>query len=492
MADTPITLTAFSFALAGIAYSAFALRLVQLDYLRAGGRWAGPYMLSAVAACGAWGWFALADQFSRTLLFQNLASYADLLATGFWFAFLLTLIPRAQGGGTSTGMRWLRPLAALSFMAGMVVRSGVALGVGGLGNDSRPVLLVSLAMSVLALVLVEQLLRSLNDDDRWSAKPLCLGLAGYFLFDLYRYSQAVLFNSPDVDALSILGAVRALMVPLLMLSIARRKDWVSTLRVSRKVAFHSATLLIAGAYLLFISAVGYYVRFFGGDWGRALQLGLVVIALLLLGVLAVSGTVRARLRVFLGKHFFRYRYDYREEWLRFTQTLSAQNSPQEMGQQVIRGLADLLESPGGGLWLMSAKESAFRQAARWNMPTCVEPEDESSPLCQFMTHKGWVVNLEEYRSVPRRYDHLSLPAWLLKLPHAWLIVPLCVGEQLIGFVVLNSARTPMDVNWEVNDLLKTAGARPPVFWLRRRPQRHCWKCASSTRSIACRRSWCTT
>ncbi len=169
------------------------------------------------------------------------------------------------------------------------------------------------------------------------------------------------------------------------------------------------------------------------------------------------------MRVFLGKHFFRYRYDYREEWLRFTHTLSAQNSPQEMGQQVIRGLADLLESPGGGLWLKSAKEPAFQQAARWNMPASVEPEHESGPLCQFMTHKGWVINLEEYRSVPRRYDQLSLPAWLLNLPQAWLVVPLFVGELLIGFVVLNSARTPMDVNWEVNDLLKTAGRQAASF-----------------------------
>ena len=45
--------------------------------------------------------------------------------------------------------------------------------------------------------------------------------------------------------------------------------------------------------------------------------------------------MRAKLRVLVGKHFFSYRYDYREEWLRFTQTLSAQDSPQAMGEQVI-------------------------------------------------------------------------------------------------------------------------------------------------------------
>jgi putative PEP-CTERM system histidine kinase len=173
--------------------------------------------------------------------------------------------------------------------------------------------------------------------------------------------------------------------------------------------------------------------------------------------------VRAKLRVFLGKHFFRYRYDYRDEWLRFTQTLSVQGAPQQMGQQVIRGLADMLESPGGGLWLKDANEGTYRQTARWNMAQCDDPEPDSSPLCRFIVRTGWVVNLEEYRSIPHRYDGLSLPGWLRELPRAWLIVPLCVGDDMIGFAILASARTTVDVNWEVNDLLKTAGRQAASF-----------------------------
>jgi putative PEP-CTERM system histidine kinase len=44
-----------------------------------------------------------------------------------------------------------------------------------------------------------------------------------------------------------------------------------------------------------------------------------------------------------------------------------------------------------------------------------------------------------------------------------LVVPLTVGEDLIGFVVLASARTQIDVNWEVNDLLKTAGQQAASY-----------------------------
>jgi putative PEP-CTERM system histidine kinase len=123
----------------------------------------------------------------------------------------------------------------------------------------------------------------------------------------------------------------------------------------------------------------------------------------------------------------------------------------------------MLESPAGGLWMKTKGEAAFSQTARWNLAQTLEKEDANSPLCQFMMTSGWVINLEEYRSFPRRYGHLKLPTWLQELAQAWLVVPLMVGEELIGFVVLASARTRVDVNWEVNDLLKTAGRQAASF-----------------------------
>jgi putative PEP-CTERM system histidine kinase len=456
-------LSAWSHGLAGAAYTALALYLLRIGTWRQPGQVAARLMLGAVAASALWGWFGLADRFAATVLFIRLGALADLLMFACWFAFFLVLLRPRDDQATAPGLAALKWVAAAAVLAGLLLQLMVVSKAAGIDDSSRVVLLAWMVLPVLGLVLVEQLYRNLQEDTLWNAKPLCLGLAGAFLFDLYLFSHSVLFNSHDVDAAAIRGAVHALVVPLLALSTTRRKDWVSGLRLSRKAAFHSATLLIAGAYLLFISAVGYYVRFFGGEWGRALQLGLVFVALVLLTTLALSGSARASLRVYLGKHFFRYRYDYREEWLRFTQTLSAQRSPQQMGEQVIRGLAEMLESPAGGLWLKSPNDAALRQTARWNMAQCDEPEDETSSLCTFMRASGWVINLEEYRSVPHRYEGLSLPAWLLALRNPWLIVPLYAGEELIGFVVLASARTDVDVNWEVNDLLKTAGRQAASF-----------------------------
>lgn len=457
-----MALAMWGFAGVGFFYTAFALWLLQLGYLNQVRESSKISLLMAVVCSALWGWFGLAKMLSGYPALVSFSAGADLLRYGFWYLFLLVLLRPNQVLG------WLKPVAAGVLLFGVLALGLSSVGAGVLAQvtpqtASRVMLLSSMMLPVLALVMLEQIFRNASADTLWSIKPLSLGLAGTFMFDLYIYSQSVLFNRLDPDALSIRGVVHALVVPLLLLSTTRRSNWLSEIRISPKAAFHSAALLMAGIYLIFISSVGYYVRYFGGEWGRALQMGLVFVSLLTLFVLALSAALRARLRVFLSKHFFRYRFDYREEWLKFTHTLSAQNSPQKMGEQVIHGLAEMLESPGGGLWLKNRDGTAYIQTARWNMPPTLDKESTESAFSQFLANSGWVINLEEYRSYARRYGSLKLPVWLQQLSKAWLVVPLMVGDELIGFCVLASARTQIDVNWEVNDLLKTAGQQAASF-----------------------------
>eukprot|EP00825_Cyclidium_porcatum_P026210 TRINITY_DN2827_c0_g2_i2.p1 TRINITY_DN2827_c0_g2~~TRINITY_DN2827_c0_g2_i2.p1 ORF type:complete len:234 (+),score=-6.59 TRINITY_DN2827_c0_g2_i2:179-880(+) len=165
-----------------------------------------------------------------------------------------------------------------------------------------------LTEAVIGLILIEQLFRTVTEDSRWNIKPLCLALLLLFAFDVYLFSDAMMFNRFDSDALTVRGFIQVMSIPLLILATERSKDWTSKIRLSQKAAFHSATLLFAGIYLLFMASVGYYVRYFGGEWGRAFQLALLFAGTLLLGVMLVSGSMRAKIKVLVGKHFFRYRY----------------------------------------------------------------------------------------------------------------------------------------------------------------------------------------
>ncbi|MBL8394715.1 MAG: PEP-CTERM system histidine kinase PrsK [Candidatus Accumulibacter sp.] len=454
-------IAAWSYGLAGVLASLLTLYLAS--GWRTGGR--SRAMFFAVGLCALWGMLSLVFALTGQGIFLAGSLLADQLRFGGWYFFLIILMQPDASEGQRWPLRigWLGTLALLLVAFGLVAQSMAMFGIDLLGSSQRLTLFASLAMSVYGLVLVERLFRNVSPDFRWSIKPLCFGLGGVFLFDLYLYSDALLFNRIDADAFSIRGFAHALGLPLVALSAIRSHDWKRRLVMSQRAALQSATLLIVGTYLLFMAAAGYYVRFFGGEWGRALQLALLFAALLVLAVLTFSGSMRARLRVQVGKHFFSYRYDYREEWLRFTATLSSQGGFTGMGRHVVRGLADMVESPSGALWLKDPSGRFFAQESFWNMPASPATEDADSPLCRFLLESGWVINLEEYRSLPRRYDGLVLPSWLVEVPNAWLVVPLTTGNELIAFVVLATARTRIDVNWEVNDLLKTAARQAGAF-----------------------------
>ena len=456
-----MTFTAWSFGFVGVAHLAFALHLIGGGYGRSIKTRAALSLLGAVACTSLWGICAAAGVLSREPQLVALSSLLDVIRYGLWLAFLLS-IRRASAGAASSTSELTSGAAVLVGIAS-VLQCVEASGLNLPWVGARLTPMTSMALAIFGLVLVEQVFRNVPLDSRWSVKPISAGLAGSFAFDLYMYSQAVIFGKVDADSHSIRGVVHGLMTPLLFVSTTRLRDWTSQLRISRTAAFHSATLLICGVYLLFISGVGYYIKFFGGDWGRALQIGVVFASLMLLILLVVSGSVRAKLRFVLSRNFFRYRYDYREEWLKFTQALCSQNTPQEMGRQVIQGLADLVESPGGGLWMKDVTGSRYQQTARLNMDARHEVEDSASDMCELLENKNTIINIEEYRSFPGRYGSMPLPNWLQSMDQAWLVVPLIVSERMIGFVVLQRARIPFDANWEVYDLLKTASRQAASF-----------------------------
>lgn len=328
------------------------------------------------------------------------------------------------------------------------------------GISLGPILLPAgfIALAVMGLVAVEQVYRSTRVEDRWAIKFLCLGLGSLFVFDFYLYANGALFRSLNPELWSARGFVITLIAPLIAVSAARNPQWSVPLGLSRNMAFHTASLLGAGIYLLLMAGAGYYLRIFGGDWGTIVQAIFIFAAVLLLGIAAASGTFRARLRVFLSKHFFSYRYDYREEWLKFTRTLSSGASGERLGEQVIQSLAKLVESPGGALW-MKEENIGYQRAAHWNWSDAQGHEAADSAFIKWISHKQWVIDINEVAVQPERYPELRLPSWLTQISNAWLFIPLMHNDALLGFVLLKPSLGKISFNWEVSDLLKVAASQ---------------------------------
>ena len=456
MNEVPDQVSVYGYGLALLAHAALVVYLLITGRTVSTDRHAAWPFLAALLTTAAWAAANLLGQFWNDVAAIWAALGLDLGRYAFWFVFLLARFDPARTSQGLSSTQGLRRVAAVCMAVAVLLAISQATSAPD-AQFGRPLTAALLALPVCSLLMVEQIFRNLGEDSRWNAKPVCVGLACVFLFDIYLYSESLLFGRFDADAQNVRGAIHALAVPFLLVASRRGPNWIVKLQVSRAAAFYSATLILAGTYLLFMAAVGYYVRYFGGDWGRALQLSLLVAGLAFLGMLIFSGALRSWLRVFVGKHFYRYRYDYREEWLRFTAMLSAKRSPQEMGELIVRGLAKMVECPAGSLWTRDGADAPFTQSAHWNAPQVTETEPPDSSLCLFLQANGWVIDLDEFRSSPRRYGSLALPTWLLGARNGWLVVPLLVGNELLGFAVLARPITAIKLNWEVLDLLKTAG-----------------------------------
>ncbi len=339
----PNTIGALGYTLAAVLMA--ALGALLLTSWR--GRLQGGLLLAAVAANVCWAGLLAAQAQWQNIPIEVIWA-AESLRMLAWLLFLLRLLDRMQpqAGERLRLLRWglvgVCLILILPFEASLrMLLPVVADQVGSLRLIGLVVLMVT------GLFLVEQIYRNTPWQHRWGIKFLCFGLGALFAYDFYFFADALLFGRVDYGLLLARGTVNAVVVPFIAVSVARNPQWSFDLSVSRSVVLHSTTLIAAGVYLLFMSMAGYYIRYYGGEWSNVFQPLFFFGAGLLLVVLLFSGQLRSRLKVFLSKHFFSYRYDYREEWLRLISVLSGKVLQATLPERIIFALCELVESPAG-------------------------------------------------------------------------------------------------------------------------------------------------
>ena len=446
----------FSYLFAAVAFSILTILLI----FSWRGRQLGAAVTLASALSAAWAVVsAVSTLYSLPVELMQVSELAKLAS---WCFFLLKILELKQAEKTThsrisifTSLFFLILALAIVFIFATPI---VSRHMGFTDTLETEAGLISwLVFSVIGMLLVEQIFRNSSISERWALKFLCLGIGTIFAYDFFMFSDALLFKQINPDFWNARGLINGIAVPLIAISIARTPTFGMDIHVSRHVVFHSATLMGAGIYLLLMASAGYFIRFYGGTWGGVLQIAFLIGAGILLFVLLFSGTIRAKARVFLSKHFFSYKYDYREEWSKFTRTLS--ESEQDVPERIIRAITALVNSSGGMLWAKKDNLQQYELATQWNMTT--EPVSINNAtlnsLDAFLEKSQWVIDIDEYNQQPDTYDDLDIPDWLISIPDAWLLIPLLFKNHVLGFVLVKRSEVQKTINWEDRDLLKIAG-----------------------------------
>ena len=147
---------------------------------------------------------------------------AEVLRDVIWFTFLVRLLMVLSGskskvtGGVRASVAAIAIITLPMLLLFMfTLLSGASLPTF-MGADIRVVGFVML--SIVGMMLVEQLLRNTPIKQRWAIKYLCLGVGGMFAYDFVLYSDALLFKQVNADLWGARGIINALVVPLIAIS----------------------------------------------------------------------------------------------------------------------------------------------------------------------------------------------------------------------------------------------------------------------------------
>jgi putative PEP-CTERM system histidine kinase len=396
----------------------------------------------------------------------EIGQIAEAIRSALWMLLALSLF---YWVAPAQRLRWAAIVVGLCVCAAAMAPLFTAIAGFQSSDLSRQIFFVGhLGLALIGLAIVENLFRNSPKARGWTVKYLCFGAGGIFAYDFFLYADAFLFHHLDLSFFLARGLPTLAVGPLFAIYAKRNRQAGPQISLSRQFAFYSTTFIVAGLYLLTMTAAGYYVRRFGGTWSTFLQALFFFGAILLLVIPIASGSVRAYLRVLLEKSLFAYQYDYRREWLRFIQTISDKQNGEELRTRVIQAVCDLMDSPEGGLWL-PGDNGGFALAAgwnfsRWNLTSGNSPITGNSPLVRFLQDKKWIVDLDEFARDPGQYSGLdALPPWLTAVPHAWLMVPLILDDRLLAILIVGRSRAERRLKWENFDILKTVGRQAASY-----------------------------
>lgn len=435
---TPDTFT-IAHEITFVAFGGFSV----LVALRGARSWLGALLFAAALATAVWA------QTRVAILYGVAPVWLDPITIGLrdaaWLGFCLGLVHR-RGGNTVLWRTLLMVTVTLVILQLVLDLSRFDAGVvAGIHVDGS---LIRLAETILGLVLFENIFRNASASEFWSLKHFLIGLVCILVFQLVSRVPEFLTHSADPNMAIVRPLVYVLVLPLFVVSSIRLPNLQLRVHSSRAFVFHTATLIGAGIMLQGVAVAAWYVRQYGGSNGTVLAVMLLFGGAVAIAVLLVSGGVRSRIRKFINENFFSLKYDYRLEWEKVIRALSL-NPEQGTAERVLRTLCELLDSPGGALWIYRASWDQFLPAAKLGFTSAFVPIPESDRRIDLFRREE-IAFLE----LPDASDEPAVADLRRDFESAWVVVPLRYRSNLVGIAVLTKTRAPKKLDWEDESFIR--------------------------------------
>jgi putative PEP-CTERM system histidine kinase len=328
-----------------------------------------------------------------------------------------------------------------------------------LGTPGKLLNVLQLLSTVLVLTNLECTFRAATGTMRWRVKFMVLGLEIIFIVQAYVCSQMLLFHNALNLSLQAVNVMALLLGGALILrALFRRRHFEADIYPPHESFYQSFTVIIAGIYFVVVGLFAKLAEFLGGSTAFEVKAFVLLVALVLLTLLALSDQARLVVRRFASRHFQKPLYDYRSLWRIFSEGTAACVRQEDLCPVGVKLISDTFQVLSVSLWLVNERRenlefaaSTFLSKSRAETIKLSNAEfaelqpalaAHPNPIDLDASDKSWAAVLRRCHPVEFRKGGNRV------------CVPLMGRGELLGVIIAGDRVSGTPFSWQDFDLLK--------------------------------------
>ena len=331
-----------------------------------------------------------------------------------------------------------------------------------ISNFGKYFLIFALLSAVLILINFENTLRLTKISSRKGKKFPLYVLTSAFLFWVYAISQILMYSRISIG-LALAGFIVIIVTNIVLIFYSIKYGLQLEVNLSREVVYSSAMIFIIGIYLLIIGIAGKIVQYAGGSVNLFLTFLAALVVFFVLLALLVSKSLKERVKIFVDRNFYKNRYDYREQWGKFSESLSAVLNFDEVLDTVIENITNIFSTNETAILLTNETARAIVVRKTKNISETHDIKfHQGSEFIDWLHRLGEAVEVSTLINQPKQVGLTAKEIENLKKLQAVVCVPMILQQKFMGILTLGAKDQKDPYSKEDFDLLETLANQSSV------------------------------
>ncbi|MBD3287227.1 PEP-CTERM system histidine kinase PrsK [candidate division KSB1 bacterium] len=358
-------------------------------------------------------------------------------------------------------LNWIEPFSEIKFYQGNAYFEITTIG--------RYFLVFVLLVSVLILIHLESTFRSSQHTARYGKKAILIVMFVNFLFAVYITSHLLMFETMGKSL--VLTGMGIIIISHIFFLIYLAKYGLTQfeVKIGRQAVYSSATIFIVGSYLILIGIIGQIVRSIGGDMQTFFTVLAAFLVFVMLLAILVSKSLKRRIRAFIDRNFYRNKYDYREQWGKFSESLSEVVNIEDVLETILEYITQIFQVRHVAILLKDTLSGSFKLWQTKNQPFIDQIKFEpNSRFLDWLFRLGEPLEISGLIQNPETSGITKEEISHFETLDVRVCIPLIVQKKFIGILVLGPKIDDGLFSLEDFDLLDTLGNQSSVAILNAR------------------------